>query len=216
LALFRNYPGDPALQEYLRHAMRQGTLSLNVFISAFLSAARSLELQNVSTLDSLCRLALEQHYSSGLPPLGSVISFTQPLSSVLNTVRDAMELLRIAHTLVSSQIHRLTNSASELLILLISPIQDISQIPPTQALRIFDEAHQLQQIPRLSHDVKQVLDGFVYNLTLIAGDERAAREAEMIHTLQLAMGKTDMGGANASGRDMVSCGLVLHHLVRPG
>lgn len=193
--------------------MQQNILSLAVFIATFLSAARSLELQNVATLDMLCRLALEQHYSSGLPPVGSIISFTQPLASVLTTVRDAMELARISHSLVPNNFHRLTNSASELMVLLIGPLRDVSQIPATQALHMLGEAHQLHQNPRLSPDVKHVLEELIYSLSLIAGDEKATREAEMIHTLQLAMGRSDIGGTDSSGRDAITCGLLLQSLV---
>jgi mediator of RNA polymerase II transcription subunit 5 len=71
--LYRSYPGDPGLQDYLRAAIADGILPIHVFVSTLLQAARSTELHIPATLDTLCRIALDAHYASGLPPLGSVV-----------------------------------------------------------------------------------------------------------------------------------------------
>ncbi|EKM61173.1 uncharacterized protein PHACADRAFT_134473 [Phanerochaete carnosa HHB-10118-sp] len=213
LALFRNYPGDPALNAYLQYTIQDGILSLATFISTFLSAARSLELQNVSTLDMLCRLALECHYSSGMPPIGSVVSFTQPLPVVFSTVLDATALLRIAHTLPQTHLHQLTNSASELLILLLSTVGDVSQIPtPLGIMFLQDMAEMTPAGFRLSPATRHVLDQFTFALHNAIGDD-AARETQMMHTLQLTFGKGDAVSGTSSGKDIITCGLLLHNLV---
>lgn len=214
VALFRNYPGDPALIAYLRHAIQGDMLSLATFISTFLSAARSLELQNVSTLDMLCRLALDCHYSSGRSPIGSIIPISQPVPLVFNTVLDATALLRTAHTLPQSQFHQLTNSASELLILLLSTIGDVSQIPtPLGIMFLQDMAEMTHASFRLPPTTRHVLDQFTFALHSAVGDD-AARETQMMHTLQLTFGKGDAVSGTSSGKDIITPGLLLHNLVR--
>jgi len=127
LVLYRSYPGDPDLQDYLKFAIQDGLLSVAIFTATLLQAARSPELHAPTTLDTLCRLALDAHYSSGLPPVGSVVSYGESPITVLGTVQDALALLRTAHSLPMSPYHQLTTSASELVILLLSCVSDISQ-----------------------------------------------------------------------------------------
>ena len=76
-----------------------------------------------------------------MPAMGSLVSFAEPVVSVLATVRDAMALLRIALELPVSHFHQLTASASELLILLMSCFTDLAQIPTPQALLEIGRAH---------------------------------------------------------------------------
>ena len=69
------------------------------------------------------------------------------------------------------------------------------------------------QLPQLSEDVRHVLENFCLSLTYILGDDaKAAHEAQMMHTLQLALGKNDIVGSNAD-RDIITCSLLLHNLV---
>lgn len=212
LVLFRNYPGDPVLQVYLKYAIQHGLLSLSTFVATFLSAARSPDLHKAATLDILCRVALDAHYASGMPAIGSLVSFTESMVAVLATVQDAMALLRVAHSLPVSHFHQLTTSASELLILLISCVADLAQIPTSQAALIFANANDLLQM-RLSPEVRQVLENLVLSLSLIIGDDaKAAREAQMVHSMQLALGKNDILG-RGSDADIITCSLVLHSLV---
>lgn len=210
MVLFRDYEGDPLLQDYLRHAVQDGTLSLPVFISTVLS--QSGQLRN-ATLDILCRLALDYHYSTGMGPIGSVVPFGQPSHAALDTVTQALRLVQMAYTIPSNQFHPFTNSASELLILLLSAVTDVSQIPVTQAMSFLDGASQLLQAFRLSPEVRHVLEDFVLSLSMVVGDEKAAQEAQVMHTLQIALGKGDIGGANSSSTDIITCGLLLHALV---
>jgi mediator of RNA polymerase II transcription subunit 5 len=212
--LYRSYTGDPDLQDYLKFAIQDGLLSVAVFVATLLQAARSPELHAPTTLDTLCRLALNAHYSSGLPPVGSVVPYGESPITVLGTVQDALALLRTAHSLPMSPFHQLTTSASELVILLLSCVSDISQVSTAQALVHFADANSLLQNFRLATDVRQVLESFVLSLSLLLGDDaKAAREAQIMHTLQLALGKGDIFGTNTN-TDIITFSLVFHRMVR--
>lgn len=211
LVLFKSYPGDIQLQSYLKHAIQDGTLSLAIFVTTFLSAATSL--QDAATLDILCKTVLECQFLSGLPPNGSVVPFNEAPGAILRTVQNGVKLVQTACTLPASPYHQVSSSASELLILLLSTITDVTQISTTDAILFLDAANPLMQLPQLSEDVRHVLENFSLSLTYILGDDaKAAHEAQMMHTLQLALGKNDISGSNAD-RDIITCSLLLHNLV---
>ncbi|KAG2044771.1 mediator complex subunit Med5-domain-containing protein [Suillus americanus] len=213
LELYRLYPADPTLREYLQLALSDGLLSNVVFVSTYIRAARDPELQNGSTLDMLCRLALNTHYASGLSPAGSIISLADSQVSVLSKVQDALALLRIAHSLPPSNFHQLIVSASELAILLLSCVTDMSQVTAAQAMIYLGDANDVLQSLRLSQELRQVLEGFVLSLSLLMGDDaKAVRDAQMLHTMQLTMGKNDVLGTNVE-TDTVTCGLLLQSLM---
>ncbi|KAI0375369.1 hypothetical protein BV20DRAFT_265653 [Pilatotrama ljubarskyi] len=214
LVLFRDYPGDPALQAYLRQAIQDGVLSLPIFLTTFLAAAQSPELHNPATLDMLCRVILDHHYASGMPTIGSLVTYGEPTTRLLNTIQNAMALLRTAYNLPISHFHQLTTSASELLILLLSCVADMSQISTTQAMVHFADASELLQNVRLSPGVRQVLEAFAFSLSLLLGDDaKVAREAQFMHTSQLTSGKGDTILGASSETDIVTCSLVLNHLI---
>ncbi|KAG6819446.1 hypothetical protein H0H93_011795, partial [Arthromyces matolae] len=213
LVLCRSYPGDPDLQHYLKHAIHDGALPISAFVYTLLQAARSSELHAPSTLDMLCRVALDAHYSSGLAPIGSVVSYEESTAKVLGIVQDALALLRTAHTLPLSPFHRLTTSASELVILLLSCVSDISQVSTAQAMVYFADANDLLQNFQLATDVRQVLETFVLSLSLSIGDDaNAAREAHMLHSIPFTLGKGSLHGSG-SETDIVTFSLFLHHIV---
>ena len=166
-----------------------------------------------ATVNTLCRIALDAHYSSGQPPIGSIVSFSESSIVTLGTVHDALALLRTAHTLSISHFHQLTTSASELVILLLSCVSDLSQLSTAQAMVYFNEVTFLLTHYRLSPEVRQVLDSFVISLTLLIGDDaKAAREAQMMQNLQFALGRGDISGPNSDG-DMTTLGLMLNTMV---
>lgn len=201
------------MQGYLKYAIQSGLLSLATFVATFLAAARSPDLHKAATLDTLCRVALDAHYASRMPAIGSFVSYTESIPALLASVQDAMALVRVAHNLPVSHFHQLTTSASELMILLMSCVTDLAQIPTPQALLVFADASDLLQM-RLSPGVRQVLESFALNLSLILGDDaKVAREAQMVHSMQLALGKNDILG-RSSDADIITCSLVLHSLVR--
>ncbi|KAF9229359.1 hypothetical protein BS17DRAFT_771335 [Gyrodon lividus] len=170
-------------------------------------------MQNTSTLDMLCRVALDAHYASGMPPLGSLLHLASPQTAVLATVHDALCFLRQVYSLSSSGFHRLTGSASELVVLLLSCVTDVSQISTAQAIIYFEDANDLLHSVQLSPNVRQVLETFALSLSLLIGDDaKAAREAQMIHNMQLALGRSDILGSNLEA-DSITCGLLLHGLI---
>lgn len=213
LELYRLYPADPTLREYLQLALSDKILSNAVFVSTFIRAARDPELQNGTTLDMLCRLALNAHYTSGLSPTESIIPLADSQVSVLSKVQDALALLRIAHSLPPSNFHHLVLSASELAILLLSCVTDMSQVTAAQAMIYLGDANDVLHSLRLSPELRQVLEGFVLSLSLLMGDDaKAVRDAQMLHTMQLTMGKNDVLGANVE-TDTITCGLLLQSLM---
>ncbi|KAJ4489332.1 mediator complex subunit Med5-domain-containing protein [Lentinula edodes] len=214
LVLYRSYPGDPALHEYLKYALNDGMISLAVFIATLLQAARNPELHNAATLDMLCRIALDAHYSSGQPnPIGSVVAFDESPIVVLGVVQDALQLLEIAHTLPVSHFHQLTTSSSELLILLLSCNPDMTQISTTQAAVHYQTANDLLLNFQLSPGLREVLEHFERQLRKLMGDDaKLAREAQMMHTMQLTLGRGDIVGSS-SNNDLVSLSLTLHALI---
>ncbi|KAI0778549.1 mediator complex subunit Med5-domain-containing protein [Trametes elegans] len=214
LVLFRDYPGDPALQAYLKQAIEDGLLSLPIFLTTFLAAAQSPDLHNPATLDMLCRVVLDHHYASGMPTIGSLVPYGEPTTRLLNTIQNAMALLRTAYTFPISHFHQLTTSASELLVLLLSCVADVSQISTAQAMVYFAEANMLLQNTAISSGVREVLESFVFSLSLLLGDDaKAAREAQMMHTLQLALGKSDTILGTSSETDIITCTLLLNHWI---
>ncbi|KAG6902913.1 hypothetical protein C0995_010083 [Termitomyces sp. Mi166 len=201
------------MREYLRHAIRDGSLYIATFVATLLQAARSSELHTPATLDMLCRVALDAHYSSGVPPIGSVVGYNESTVTILGIVQDALALLRIAHSLPLSHFHQLPASASELVILLLSCVHDISQVSTAQAMVYFADANDLLQDFQLAPEVRQVLETFVLSLSLLIGDDvKVAREAQMLHPIPLALGKGSIHGSG-SETDIVTFSLFLHHLV---
>lgn len=212
LALFSSYPGDSELQGYLKHAIQSGILSLATYITTFLQAARSPDLHAVATLDLLCRVALEAHYASGMTPIGSIVFYAESPVTTLNKIQDALALLRTAYSLPISPFHQVTSSASQLLVLLLSCISDLSQISNAQAAMHYADANDLLMMHyRLEPDVRQMLENFVIALSISMGDDvKAAREAQMIQSMQLNLGKTDVQSSDA---DVITFGLILHQWV---
>ncbi|KAF5390177.1 hypothetical protein D9757_002860 [Collybiopsis confluens] len=213
LVLYRSYPGDPALHEYLKYALKEEMISLSVFVATFLEAARSPELHNPSTLDMLCRIALNRYYSLGQSPVGSVVAMDESPIVVLGVVQNAFGLLQIAHSLPVSLFHQLSTSSSELVILLLSCISDMSQVSTAQADLHFQTANTLLQNFRLSPDLKQILETFVLTLSLVLGDDaKVARETQMMHALQLTLGQGDVVGSSST-TDLVTLSLHFHTLI---
>ncbi|OCH95796.1 hypothetical protein OBBRIDRAFT_745014 [Obba rivulosa] len=213
LMLFRNYPGDPTLQGYLTHAIQDGLVSLPIFVSTFLSASRSPDLRNSATLDMLCRVALDCHYATGLSAMGSLVPYSHTPAEILVSVQDAMALLRTAYSLPTAHFHQLTTSGSELLILLVSCVLDVSQISTAQAMVYVADAADMISMFRLMPGVRQVLENLMMSMSLLLGDDaKVMREAQMMHTLQLALGKRDILGSN-SDSDMITLSLVLNCLL---
>lgn len=215
ISLFRSYPGHVGLQGYLEYAICEGTLNVAVYTSVFLQAARSPELQEAATLELLCRITLDAHYSSGLAsPIGSVVSYAESPIVVLGMIHDALSLLRTAYSLPASHSRQLVSSAGELVILLLACVTDTSQISIAQATINWSDVNDVlhNYNLRLSTNVRQGLETFAMTLSLICGDNaKVVREAQLFQSM-LAMTKSDIAGSTA-GTDSITCSLLLHNLV---
>ncbi|KAF9270289.1 hypothetical protein L218DRAFT_952452 [Marasmius fiardii PR-910] len=212
LLLFRSYLGDPDLHSYLKYAVQNGMVSVPVFVATLLQAARSPELHHAATLDILCRIALDAHYSSGLPPIGSLVAYGESPITILGIIQDAFALLRTAYTLPMSHFHQLTTSCSELVVALLSCITDNSQLPTGQAMALFADVNDLLQT-RIGQEVRHVLESFALSLSLTIGDDaKVNRGSQMIHTEPSVREKGDMAGHN-SNMDIAALSFVLRHLV---
>ena len=113
LVLYRSYPGDPGLQDYLKAAIQDGILPVSTFVSTLLQAARSPELHIPATLDTLCRIALDFHYSSGQPPLGSVVPASASVTVILEMrwPWSAQLILYLSLIFISSLLPHLSSSS---------------------------------------------------------------------------------------------------------
>ncbi|KAF8140190.1 mediator complex subunit Med5-domain-containing protein [Boletus edulis] len=212
IALCSIYDANSVLLGYLRHALSNGLVSTSDFLATFLRAARSSQLQNGSTLNVLCRTALDAYYASGVSPLGSLLPSASSQTVILAIANDSLAFLRFAYSLPPSGFHTLSTSASELVALILPCVPDVLQMSTTQAVICFGDANDLLHSVRLSPDVRQALETFVFSLSLLIGDDaKVAREAQIIHT-QLALGKSDMLGSNLEA-DSISCGLLLQSLI---
>ncbi|THV04872.1 hypothetical protein K435DRAFT_746183 [Dendrothele bispora CBS 962.96] len=213
LVLYRLYPGDPALHDYLKYAIQNGLISLPVFVSTFLQAARSRELHNTATLDMLCRMALDEQYTTSRGNGSSLVAYGESALTVLGLVQDAMALLRLAHSLPLSHFHQLITSSSELLLVLLSCMPDISQISTTQAMVHFADVSDIMHNFQLSAELRHLMESFALTLSIIIGDDtKMAREAQMMQSMQLAFGKGDVVGSS-SNTDVITLGLVLNHIM---
>lgn len=213
LSLFSAYPADLSLLAYIKSALHAHLLSLPVFVVTFLQAAKSPSLHDTSTLDVLCRLVQEEHFASALPPHGSLVRFDEAPTTVLAIVQDGLSLLRTAYALPPSPFHALSASASELVILLLSCVGDLSQVSMGEAMVHYGDVLELTQTLPLHDDVRAVLNGFALSLSMILGDDaKMAQEAQMMQTLQITLGKGDIAGPNSQS-DIITCSLLLRHLV---
>ncbi|KAI0051771.1 hypothetical protein FA95DRAFT_1534184 [Auriscalpium vulgare] len=210
LILFSSYAGDPSLQGYLKEAIQSDLLSLPIFVTTFLQAARSPELHNAATLDILCRIAIDAQFASGPNPMSTVILFSEGPDLVLATIRDGLVLLKTAYTLPISHFHRLIESVGELLIMLLNSVADVSKASNAQVAACVDDAKGVLQLFPLNPVVRMALEKFVVSLSSFADADIMGQH--QIVPLHSSLTKGDIL-APSPENDIVSCSLVLYHLV---
>lgn len=218
LILFSSYPGHPTLQAYLTSAIQDGLVSLSTFMTTFLQAARSPDLHEPSTLDVLCRIAMEAHFSSGGPSSpNQLTAFATSPDALFATIRDALVLLKMTYQLPIPHFHRLFASVENLVMLLLNSVtvHDISTCSSAQAMASREEAREvLETIYSLTHNIRSVIEGFMISIGhRTEGDNSTVREVQMLQNTQSSLGKGDILGTG-SETDTVSCCLLLSHLVR--
>lgn len=192
-------------------AIQDGLLPLPVFMVTFLSGSRSPEFDDLSTLNMLCRVALDAYYASGLAPELSLIPANLPMTDILTIAQDAANLLRKTPTSPLSPFHQLNTTVSDLVIILLSCAKDLTQLTTDQAMAHFGAASEI--FPFVGMTLRPLWEAHILNLSMLLGeDAKAAREAQMAHNRQFSLGKGDIVGPN-SDTDIVSCGLLLNALV---
>ncbi|KAL5518819.1 NUT1 [Sanghuangporus vaninii] len=215
LDLFNLYPGDLLLLSYLKHGLHDsGLLSLPALVFSFLEPSRLSHLHDTSTLSMLCRLIQEEHYASALPPEQSLLSAqTASTSKVLDLVNGALGFLRVSYTLPTSSFHNPIPSSSQLVMLLLSCVSDMTSVTTAQARQLFLEVNETLQMIQLDGELRAVLESFALSLSMILGDDaKMAQELQQTQSLQLSLGKGDVFGPN-SQTDIVTCSLMLRSLV---
>ncbi|EIN14214.1 hypothetical protein PUNSTDRAFT_123850, partial [Punctularia strigosozonata HHB-11173 SS5] len=213
LELFQEYPGDSMLQEYLRASLASGLLNNAVYVATLLQAVNSPALMSPATIDNLCRIALDVHYSSGQSPIGSIVPQNESPIVILSVVHDALALLRRTQSASPSHFHRPAVSASELVILLISCVTDLTEVSTTQLMMHYSDVNDILATIQMPVNVRGALDSFAVSLSFAIGDgSKVAREQRLMQTMQLATGKGDILGSN-SETDIVSCSLALQNLI---
>lgn len=213
LILFTSTPGDLSLQRYVEVALQDGLLTLGVFIPHFLLAAKSTQFQDVSTLDNLCRLIQNHHFASGLSPSSSLTRPDAPFMEVSRTVVDGLGFLRIAYNMPPSPYHALTSSASQLIMLLLSCIGDVSQHPPSDLLYLYTMSLSTIRDMQLEQDLRSMLENLVLSLSMCIGDDtKIAQQSQVMQAIQAPYyGRTD--AVPSSQSDITSCSLLLRHMV---
>lgn len=161
----------------------------------------------------ICHLILSLHYESQVSPLGSLIPYSELPSELLGTISDSLYLLRLSYELPASPFHHLTASASELLIVILSCLGDISEVSNAQATIILSDVHDVLQVVALRADVRHALDSFLLSLSMLLGDgTKQAEEAELFASFQLTPGKQDTVGSS-QGLDLLTGSLAMARLV---
>lgn len=214
MGLFALFPADLLLSSYLRCALHShDLLTLPILLSTFIEASVSANLHDTTTLDMLCHLIREEHYASGLPPNQSLFSPDDSLSLILQTISGSLNLVRTAHALQHSPFHNVVASTSQLTLLLLSSIGDMSTVTASEAMIYYGEVSEVLQTLDLNSDLKGALGTFALQLNMILGDDvKMAQEAQLLQRIQLSMGKGDTIGTNTES-DITTCSLLLRQLV---
>ncbi|KAH9944074.1 uncharacterized protein BXZ73DRAFT_87039 [Epithele typhae] len=212
LTLFLDYPGEPTLQSYLKHAIEDGLLSLPTFLAVFLPAAQSPNFHSAATLDMLCRVVLDHHYASGSPTAwGSSVPFGETPARLLTSIHYAMSLLRTSYIIPVSPVHQLHASAAELLLLLLGCVTEEALVSTAQAALYLNEMTGLLTNMRIPFELRQALDGFRYRLSNLLGDDVQAVQSNQMP--QFGLGRAESVLTSGSETDIVTFGLLLNHLI---
>lgn len=161
----------------------------------------------------LCRLAAESQYAAPISSTSYTGSTLRPFPEQLTNVQNAVSLLQMEYS-SPTQFHPVTNSASQLLLMILPTIDDVAQRPRHELSTLYGAVQGLlNNSYRVPMDVKQFLENYLLSLSVLLHDDKATQQAQAMHTVHLPMGKSDIGGGNYMSSDLIMCGLVLHSLV---
>ena len=189
-------------------------LPVSTYVATFLQAVKSPDLQTPATIEMLCRIAVDSHYSSGKSGLGSIIAFGEPSAAVLERLRDGFSLLQIACSLPAPHFHRVTQAASELVALLLSCI-DVTKINLNDSMLVYSQVSAVAGLP-LPPLLIQQLGRFdiALNLNIMdKSDDKIARGGPLTHDLGMSLGP-GIVPESLPDTDVITCSALLQHLVR--
>ncbi|KZW00618.1 hypothetical protein EXIGLDRAFT_132482 [Exidia glandulosa HHB12029] len=219
LELFVSYPGDQTLLAYLHMLVAPPTYTAMAHSYVPLSNALGFFIRNAgqmtdpATFHLVFKTLIGLHYANPVSAYGSIITYGETVPSILNTVNACLPLLSTWESLTSSTpFHGQPSPISQIIVLLLSYVQDYSSITTTEAMMYYSEVqHALQTIP-FDSDTRQALENLMMSLGLVVGDNaKAAREVEMMQAIQLNLAKSSSVGA-AAGLDIITCGTLLRNL----
>ena len=179
----------------------------------FLQVAKSPSFQNATTLEVLCRIILDTHYSRSLP----VIGYDEDPSLSMSVIADGLSMLRSAYLASPPQPLEipLVDAATQVLTLLLSHIGDISDLSTSQAMLYYSDVTDILQNYhlRLTPNFRTLIESLTLSLSMILGDDaKMAQEAQMLQTFQVSLGRGDILGTNSQS-DIVTLSLFLQYLV---
>ncbi|KDQ16801.1 hypothetical protein BOTBODRAFT_240711 [Botryobasidium botryosum FD-172 SS1] len=217
VTLFTAYPANSTLEDYLQVALESKLIPLPIFSESFLEFACP-SLQDSATLDIICRLVLNSHYTTNSPsPLGTLISSSAPISFTLDIIQKSLQFLRKSYTLPQSHIHPLTQSASELVRLLLSSIREYdnaSQKSAAQSAQLVAEINQTLQMP-LTMEVRQTLETWLLSSSLLisSGPDPGSAPVDLYAGFQSSLPSARMSGVSSADSDLAAHSLLLQQLL---
>ncbi|EJD55596.1 hypothetical protein AURDEDRAFT_179328 [Auricularia subglabra TFB-10046 SS5] len=211
LHLFPNYPADQTLLAYIRVAVQGNFVPLSFALSYFVTNAS--HIQDAATLHVLFKCLLDIHFASGASPYGSIITFDTPMVSILELLHACLPLVKSWDSIMAATpFHGLQSPISQLVVLLVSCLDDLASVTTAHAGVYFNEVSQVLHTPNIDQTLRHALENYMMALSMVLGDNaKAAREVEMMQALHLSMSKSSAVGGTASF-EIITFGTLLRHL----
>ncbi|KAI0274635.1 hypothetical protein BC834DRAFT_2384 [Gloeopeniophorella convolvens] len=214
LMLFEYYPGDTVLQAYLKEAIQNKLISLVTFVSTFLQAARSRALRDPATLYLVCRTIQEARLWSEAASSSAPLLSEDP-NLALETVRDALELLRAAFDpmLPAQHFQRVVGSVGSLVLSLINPTPNVVNASGALALECIENIKDLLLHPyALEQNLKQSLENLAVSLSFFLDDHSSLTSRGSLSGARSSLGQADILGPGQDN-DITTCSLLLSQMI---
>jgi mediator of RNA polymerase II transcription subunit 5 len=212
--LFEYYPGDAALQAYIKEAIQSRLVSLSTFTTTFLLAARSRALREPATLSLLCKTIREAHLWLD-PSAAPATLLPEDPDLALRTVRDALELLGATYDPLLPHHHfqRIVAPVGNLILSLTSPTPNFAKASGALALECIESIKNiLLHAFALDQNIRQPLENLALSLSLFPGENSALTSRGPVSSTRSSLGQVDILGQGLED-DITTCSLLLFHLV---
>lgn len=169
IALLQNNPADPRLRQYLMYAIQNNIISNSTYIATMLSIVVVQSINDCLSIEMLCRVALDA-YQANSTPLFSDKTPRHAADSLSEVVHDMLSLLQeFSKGCMSTQRLQLLSTASNLGILLLSSMNDISRLSMAQAATHYHLAESLRMNLHISPELHQFLQNYTLSLGMLIG-----------------------------------------------